>query len=111
MTQWHQSFSSDSNSMESEERPAKVNYFIKHTITISNHSATVLLFSASWFKHHQKNNHFGRPMSVWECDLFDDPEVSHLIPVQFIRRRTVSLVDVFDDTLGSALFVIPCIDF
>ena len=37
--------------------------------------------------------------------------MSHLIPVQFIRRRTVSLIDIFDENLGNALFVIPCIGF
>ena len=34
-------------------------------------------------------NHFGRPISVWECDLYNEPEVPHLIPVQLIRRHTV----------------------
>ena len=45
------------------------------------------------------------------CDLYNEPEVPHLMPVQFIRRHTVSLIDIFDVNLGNALFVIPCIDF
>ena len=28
--------------------------------------------------------------------------MSHLIPVQFIRRRNVSLIDIVDDNLGNA---------
>lgn len=86
-----------------EERPARVNYFAKHTVCVEEKRFTHLLFSAAWFKHHPKQLSCGSPISVWQCDIFD------LSPVS--KSRTVSLVDVLDNTYGQALFVIPCIDF
>lgn len=93
------------------DRPARINYFVKHTVIINNKPLGHLLFSAIWFKKHQQNNVFGKPISVWECDLFDIPSVSSIIPVHFIKCRTVSLTDVLDSNYGNALFVTPCVDF
>lgn len=94
-----------------EERPARINFLAKHTIHIHHESFTHVLFSASWFKRHPKRLSFGSPISVWECDIFDLSFISSLIPIQFIKSRTVSLVDSLDDTSGHVLFVVPCIDF
>lgn len=104
---WHPTFTSLA-STPSQERPARINYFAKHTVTIHEKTLTHLMFSASWFKCHPQQNALGKPVSVWECDLFDLP---NLVPVQFIRKRTVSLVDHLDNMSGNALYVIPCIDF
>ena len=48
---------------------------------------------------------------MWVCDLFDLPCISSIIPVQFIKCRTVSLIDVLDNAHENALFVIPFINF
>lgn len=96
---------------ESEQRPARIDYFMKHTVRIESKTFTHVLFSASWFKSHPKRNSFGPPISVWECDIFDLSLLSSIIPIQFISSRTVSLVDTLDDSFGKAIFVIPCIDF
>ena len=69
-----------------------------------------ILFSAMWFKQHPMADSYGSPISIWECDIFDIPEVSYIIPIQFIRCRTVSLVDKLNDTYGTVLFVSPCVD-
>lgn len=113
MCLWHPLFSQHvvASPQSSEQRPAKINYFAKHTVIINGEYHTHLLFSASWFKRHYKVDAFGSPISLWECDLFDLPEVSSIIPVQFIRCRTVSLVDKLDDTHGNVLFIVPCIGF
>ena len=69
------------------------------------------MFSALWFKRHLMADTYGSPISIWECDIFDLPDVSSIVPIQFIRSRTVSLIDKLDDTYGTVLFVSPCIDF
>ena len=92
------------------DRPARINYFAKHTVLIGDKSITHLLFSASFFKIHPQQTELGQPLSIWECDIFESPEIS-ILPVHFIKCRTVSLVDVFGDSYGNVLLVIPCVNF
>lgn len=90
-------------------RPIRINFFAKHKVCIDQKLLTHVLVSASWFKVHSKQLSFSSPVTVWECDLFD--EVCSFIPAQCIKSRTVSLVDSFDEASGQALFVIPIIDY
>ena len=53
---------------------------------------------------------YEKPITVWEPDTFETDYHHSVIPIQFIASRTVSLIDEVDG-LGSALFVIPCINF
>ena len=94
-----------------KERPVCIEFFIKHTVHIQQKSLAHILFSASWFKEHSRQTSFGSPITVWESDIFESSIVSSLIPIQFIKSRTVSLIDTLDDSLGQAMFVIPIIDF
>ena len=89
-------------------RPLRINYFAKHNIVINGHVFSHLLMSASWFKYHPKKDIYGKPVSVWECDIYETPACYSIIPVQLIRYRTVTLIDKLDG--ASALFVCPCVD-
>lgn len=113
MCSWNSIFTATNEllAITSEERPARIEYFAQLTVTINDATLNHLLFSASWFKCHPRKNAFGKPVSVWECDVFDVPALSSLVPVQFINRRTVSLIDKLDDVIGQVLYIIPCIDF
>lgn len=93
-----------------EDRPTRINFFVKHSVLVNGTLKTHLLFSASWFKYHPNKNSLGKPLTVWECDLFEAGSCS-VVPVQLIRSRTVSLVDSLDRCGGSVLLVSPCIDF
>ena len=99
------------NTEEQEIRPARINYLAKHTVTVQEERYEHLLVSVSWFKHHPLENIFGKPVSIWECDLFETPGVHSVIPVQFIRSRTVSLIDKIQEHDPTVLFVVPCVDF
>lgn len=99
------------NESTHEDRPARINFFAQHRVLIQNKYYTHLLFSASFFKHHSKKMSCGSPITVWEHDIFDISGISSLVPVQFIKCRTVTLVDHLDDSSGCALFVIPIVDF
>lgn len=70
---------------------------------------THLLVNLSYLKYHPKNMAFGKPITVWYHDLFEDCGIHSLIPVQFIRSRSASLIDNLDDE--SVLFVVEIIDF
>lgn len=106
MCVWNPLLSSAGND---QERPVRIDFFAKHSVNIEQKSLTHLLFSGSWFKHHPNQLSLGPPITVWEYDLFDSSVISNLIPVQFIKSRTISIVDTLSTT-GHALFLIPCID-
>ena len=54
---------------------------------------------------------YGKPITVWEHDLFELYGIYNILPVQFIKCRTVSLVDKVSETNLNALLVCPCIEF
>ena len=93
--------------MESEQRPLRVNYFAKHSVVVGTTTHTHLLVFASWFNHHPQKFVCGKPVTVWEHDIF---ELTNFIPFQLLRFRTVSVVDKLSDLHGHALFVSPLLD-
>lgn len=93
-----------------DERPATVKYFARHTVTIQSVQYTFLLFHCWWYKPHREKNSFGKPVTVWESDIFEFDDRYSIIPVQAIKCRTVSLIDKISSG-ETVLFVCPCIDF
>ena len=89
----------------SEERPARVHFFIKHSPTIQSVQYTFLLFYCSWHKPHRDKDIFGKPvtMTLWEVDVFDTDDCYSIIPIQNIKCRTVSLVDKISSTASTDL--------
>ena len=76
-------------------RAARIDSFYKHTVTINGNSKAHLLVSLLWYKFHPKHLDFGKPITVWYCDLFEY-YVYSLVPVQFIVNRAVGLIDKLD---------------
>ena len=95
---------------EPEKRPVRVNFFAKHSIQVGDVQHTIISVCVSWFKKHPHNTDYGKPVTVWEPDTFETDSRYHIIPIQFIACRTVSLIDEIDG-LGNALFIIPIINF
>ena len=87
----------------------RINYFARHSVCVQGSLHNMVLFSASWFKPHSCNDKYGKPVTVWECDLFEVHGLYSILPIHFIRYRTISCVDKVND--ASALLVCPCIDF
>ena len=92
------------------ERPAQVNYFARHTVTIADTQHTFLLFRASWYKLHRNKDAYGKPITVWESDIYELPDSRSIVPIQFITSRTVSLTDKLPCG-ETVLLVCPCVDF
>lgn len=90
-----------------EERPATVKYFSKHTVTIQCIRYTFLLFYCWWYKPRADKDIFGKPVTVWESDIY---EFDDRYSVQLITHRTVSLFDKISSG-ETVLLVCPCIDF
>ena len=55
----------------SEQHPVRINFFARHTAIVDGCRKTYLLFSASWFKPHRDKDILGKPVTVWECDIFE----------------------------------------
>ena len=114
MALWDSTFfinSHDNLASEKLYRPARINFFVKHTVSIKGKFTTHLLVSLSWYKHHPLQNHYGKPLSVWECDLFEMPGIYSYVPIQLVSCRTASLVDNISDFDPPLLFVVPLVDF
>ena len=93
-----------------EHRPIKINYFAAHVFEIDGQNRSQILVSVSWYKKHKDKDCFGKPITIWECDLFET-SCFDLIPLAYVICRTVSLVDVLDTTGSNALIICPCINF
>lgn len=86
-----------------EERPV---HFARHLVMISDTSHTFLLFHAAWYKPHQEKDKFRKPVTVWESDIYEIRNFD-LLPVQFVKSRTVSLTDKLDSGETVLLVHVP----
>ena len=93
---------------ENEKRPVRINYFAKHTAHIGTTAHTHFLVHVSWFNSHPQKFTCGKPVTVWEHDIF---ELHNVIPIQLLCFRTVSLIDKLSESHGHALFVSPLLDY
>ena len=87
-----------------ETRPAKIHFFAKIAVVVDGISYFHILAYLSCFKDHPEKEYCGKPVTIWDCDLF---EPSQFVPIQSIKCRTVSLIDKFNDVYGNILFVSP----
>ena len=76
-------------------RPARINSFLSHTITLGGTNLNHILVSLSWFQFHPQVDYFGKPLSVWCHDLFEGG--SHIIPIQFLNSRGLSVLSKIND--------------
>ena len=87
-----------------ELRPARINYFAKVAVTVTGTIHNHILASLSWFKSHIKKDTCGKPVTVWEHDLFD---LTNFVLATTIKYRSISLIDKLDNIYGTVLFVSP----
>ena len=90
--------------INAETRPAKIHFFAKVAVVLKNVSDFHILAYISCFRYHPEKDFCGKPVTIWDCDLF---EPSQYISIKSIKSRTVSLIDKLDDTYGNVLFVSP----
>lgn len=88
-------------------RLARINNFCKHSVQINGHHKAHLLINVAWFKSHPKKDAYGKPVTIWYHDLYED--FITIVPVQFVKSRSVSLVNKLDGE--SVLFAVPVLDF
>ena len=111
MAEWNSRLLGPPSESDHELRPVKINFFLKHSLNISGVFHTHLLASVSWFKHHPQKNFCGKPLPVWEPDIYEVHGVHSIIPIQLIKMKTVSLIGTLTVHPGSVLFVSPFTDF
>jgi len=92
--------------LNGEVRPARINFFARVSALIDDTPVVHLLVCLSWFMHHVQKDVCGKPVTIWEHNIFEH-ELCNFLPVQHIKCRTVTLVDKLDDTFGNVLFVSP----
>ena len=90
--------------LEAETRPARINYFAKVSILVDGEHCNHIVVCLSWYKHHAQSDKCGKPVTIWEHDLFD---LYSFLLVEDITCRTVSLVDKLNEMVGNVLFVSP----
>ena len=54
---------------------------------------------------------YGKPVTLWCSDLFEDDNVYSIIPIQFVKSRAISLLLKASEYHESVLAVTPCVDF
>ena len=69
-----------------------------------------MLACVSWFKPHSCKDYYGKPITVWEPDIYEyDIQFPYLIRIHLIVGRTLFLKDTTDG-FGNSLFVCPYIE-
>ena len=84
--------SSDAEFESTEQRPVRINYFAAHSIKVKDKFHSHVITAVSWFKKHPLQDVYGKPLTVWEHEIFEIGFCT-FVPIQFIKCRTISLVD------------------
>ena len=90
--------------LNGDTRPARIEYISKVSVSVDDDQHSHIVVCLCWFKCHVQKNKCGKPVTVWEHNLFD---LCNFLPVQQIVCRTVTLIDKLDDVFGNVLFVSP----
>jgi hypothetical protein len=51
---------------------------------------------AARINYHPKNDQYGKPVTIWHHDIFQSCGIYSMIPIQFIKSRSVSIIDELD---------------
>ena len=86
-------------------RPARVNKFCKHVVSINGENKVHLLAFVPWFKRHPLSDTCGKPISLWYDDVYD---YCGFIPVNMFCTRAITSLDKFNGE--SVLFVVSCVE-
>lgn len=94
-------------STESDIRPAQLQYFLSHSITLpgSENPKSHLLANCLWPMKHPQRFSIGKPVEVWCKDLFEPSSINTIIPVDALVNQVIISTDtILDEEL---LIVIP----
>lgn len=92
------------------ERVACINFFCKHVAVVNGQEKVHLLADLSWYKIHPESDAIGKPVSIWYYDLFESDGIYSLLPIQFIKSRSASLIDKYNGG-ETVLYITSIIDF
>ena len=90
--------------LEADARPARIEYFAKVSTVVDGTPVSHIMVCLHFFKNHPEKDICGKPVTIWECDIFYFCTIS---PIDVVKCRTVSLVDKLTDAIGNVLFVSP----
>ena len=110
-TQWNSDFFGPNN-VPDHHRPVLIKYFAEQSVVVNGLTQRHILFAANsmWFKHRPDKDVFGKPVTIWDHDLYEPFGCHSIIPVQMIQTRSASLIDQLN-TGESVLLTTPCIEF
>lgn len=66
-------------------RPARIEYFVRHSVNLGNENCVYehTLACISWLKEHHDRDYVGKPCEIWWKDLFDESSFNFL-PIQLL---------------------------
>ena len=63
-------------------RPAKIEYFFKHSVLVSESDCVSHIFAAvSWPMHHPLRHHIGKPYEIWCTSAFETCNKNFILPL------------------------------
>lgn len=86
-------------------RPACVQFYLKHSISIGGSFKPHFFAFVEWFKPHISRHILGNPAEVWCHDLFEPLGPASFLPVQMIQSKFVAAVDKLNEE--TVLIVMP----
>ena len=89
-------------------RPAKIHYFISHSIQVSDTECSTHAFAlASWPMQHPLQHPIGKPFEVWCSSLYESCPNNCILPVGNIVSSSLVAHQVFEDE--TVLVTVPLI--
>ena len=81
---------------EGSKRPAKVSYFLQHTITFQSCEPKSHVFAySSWPMVHPKRFEIGKPVEIWCHNLYEPSSHNCFLPIKCFSNRVIFTIDHF----------------
>lgn len=99
---------SDAEEFDGVLRPAKVEYFLEHSVQIAGELRHHLFAAVSWPMVHPQRFKIGKPVEIWCNNLYEPSSQNSFLPIESIQNRAIFTVDRVDGE--QVLIVIPVLE-
>ena len=90
---------------ESVARPAQLQYFLTHSISLSGSEKSHILAHCLWPMEHPMKSSIGKPVEIWCKELYEPAVANTIVPVSTFSSHVIISTDIISN--DHVLITIP----
>ena len=82
---------------ESVARPAQLQYFLSHSISLSGSEKSHILAHCLWPMEHPRKSSIGKPVEIWCKELYEPAVANTIVPVSTFSSHVIISTDIISN--------------